>query len=98
MVKMTIKAKEKKRIQVQLDKNVAEKAESIIEQLGMTPTTAINIFYKRVIANDGIPFDVHLTERERAIKDIQKYSKLMPIDVLDTPEKVSDWLNDDDWE
>ena len=90
--------REKKRIQVQIDKDVADKTEAIFADLGMTPTTAINLFYKRVIGNNGMPFEVSLTAREQDIKDIQDYSKFVPSEHLDTPEKLAEWLNDDDWE
>lgn len=95
---MTNRIKEKKRIQVQVDKDIADKAEAIFADLGMTPTTAINLFYKRVIGNNGMPFEVSLTPREQDIKDIQDYSKFVPSEDLNTPEEVAEWLNDDDWE
>lgn len=37
-------------------------------------------------------------EREQDIKAIQDYSKFVPLEILDTPEKIAAWLNDDDWE
>lgn len=37
-------------------------------------------------------------KREQDIKAIQDYSKFIPLEILDTPEKLAAWLNDDDWE
>ncbi len=43
--------KEKKRVQVQIDKELADNTEAVLSQLGLNPTTAINMFYKRIVAN-----------------------------------------------
>lgn len=43
-----------------VDSDLKIKAESIIEELGMTPTVAIQIFYKKIIMEHGLPFDVKL--------------------------------------
>ena len=43
-----------------IDSDLKIKAESIIEELGMTPTVAIQIFYKKIIMEHGLPFDVKL--------------------------------------
>lgn len=37
-------------------------------------------------------------QREQDIKAIQDYSKFVSLEILDTPEKLAAWLNDDDWE
>lgn len=37
-------------------------------------------------------------QREQDIKALQDYSKFVPAEHLDTPEKLAEWLNDDDWE
>ncbi|WP_436696808.1 type II toxin-antitoxin system RelB/DinJ family antitoxin, partial [Lactiplantibacillus plantarum] len=52
--------KEKKRVQVQIDKELADNTEAVLSQLGLNPTTAINMFYKRIVANGALPFNVSL--------------------------------------
>ena len=52
------------------------------------------------IANE-LAGNIRLTEdqqRERDAKALQFYSKFVPSENLDTPEKLATWLNDDDWE
>lgn len=95
---MSDQVKDKKRIQVQIDKDIANKAEEVFAELGMTPTSAINLFYKRVIGNNGIPFEVSLTPREQATKKIQHYSKFVPSNDINTSKELAEWLDDDDWE
>lgn len=58
--------KEKKRVQVKIDKDLADDTEAVLSQLGLNPTTAINMFYKRIVANGALPFNVSLSEEERA--------------------------------
>lgn len=45
-------------LHVRLDTETKDKAEKILEELGLTPSGAVNIFYRQVIARDGLPFRV----------------------------------------
>ncbi|KGO22277.1 DNA-damage-inducible protein J [Oenococcus alcoholitolerans] len=58
--------KGKKRVQVQIDKDLANDTEAVLSELGLNPTTAINMFYKRIVANGALPFNVSLSQEERA--------------------------------
>ncbi|EKQ22454.1 major facilitator superfamily (MFS) benzoate transporter [Lacticaseibacillus paracasei] len=49
--------KEKKRVQVKIDKDLADDTEAVLSELGLNPTTAINMFYKRIVANGALPFN-----------------------------------------
>ena len=42
----------KKKLQITVDKDVAVQAEEVLNKMGMTPSSAINIFYSQ-IANTG---------------------------------------------
>lgn len=48
----------KKRVRVQIDKELAEKAEEILDEVGLSATTAINIFYRKVAMIGHIPFSI----------------------------------------
>ena len=54
--------KEKKRVQVQIDKELADNTEAVLSQLGLNPTTAINMFYKRIVANGALPVVFHVLD------------------------------------
>ena len=58
--------KEKKRVQVKIDKDLADNTEAVLNELGLNPTTAINMFYKRIVAEAALPFKPALSEAERA--------------------------------
>lgn len=43
-----------------IEPDVKEKAESILSALGIPASNAINMFYKQIILQKGLPFDVKL--------------------------------------
>lgn len=43
---------------VRIDPRTKEKAEKILNELGISASTAINMFYKQIIIQNGMPFDV----------------------------------------
>lgn len=45
---------------VRIEPNVKEQAELILTALGIPASNAINMFYKQIILNRGLPFDVKL--------------------------------------
>lgn len=45
---------------VRIEPDVKEHAESILSALGIPASNAINMFYKQIILNRGLPFDVKI--------------------------------------
>lgn len=86
----------KKRIQVQVDSSLAKEGDAVLERLGLTPTTAIVMFYKRLVAEDGLPFSTKLTEREKNELAIQQMTEDWPTEDLDTPQKIKAWMDKDE--
>ncbi|WP_142427377.1 type II toxin-antitoxin system RelB/DinJ family antitoxin [Enterococcus durans] len=85
---------EKSRIQVGIDKELKENAEMILEELGLNATTAITILYKQVVARGEFPVDIKLSEEEKQGIRLQQLTKNMPVDVLDTDEKLDVWFDE----
>lgn len=50
-------------IYVKIDANDKIMAEDILRQLGVTPSSLIQMLYKQVIATRGIPFDVRIPSK-----------------------------------
>lgn len=48
-------------IYVRIEPDVKEKAESILSTLGIPASNAINMFYKQIILQNGLPFDVKIS-------------------------------------
>ena len=86
----------KKRIQVQVDRSLADEGDAILNELGITPTTAITMFYKRLVAKGGLPFSTELTQREKDELTIQRITLNLPIEELNSPEKIEKWMNADE--
>lgn len=47
-----------------IEPEVKEQAENILSSLGIPVSNAINMFYKQIILQRGLPFDVKLPARE----------------------------------
>ena len=47
-------------LNIRTDKEVKAAAEMIFEELGLTMTTAVNIFLRQTIRENGIPFELKL--------------------------------------
>ena len=54
--------------------DIKTEAESIIHDLGLSVSTAFELFYRQIILNRGLPFDVRIPNvtTRRAIKDARK--------------------------
>lgn len=57
-------------IRARIDPELKEHVEKILEQLGITQTEAIKMFYKQIELYNGIPFEVKIpnSETQNAIK------------------------------
>jgi len=51
-------------IRARTDEDLKEQVEGIFHKLGMTATEAINLFYRQVQINKGLPFAVRLPNAE----------------------------------
>ncbi len=51
-------------ISVRMDAELKKDAESILISLGLTPSQAINVFYKQITFQNGLPFSIKLPEKE----------------------------------
>lgn len=87
---------EKGRIQVAIDKELKEEAEYILSELGMNPTTAITILYKQVVARGEFPMEIKLSDEAKAGIRLRELTKNMPVEMLDTREKLEAWLNEEE--
>ena len=61
---------------IRMDSEVKKKAEALFGEIGMNMTTAINIFLKQAIRENGIPFELKLnrpnTETIEALNEGKK--------------------------
>lgn len=45
-------------VNVRIQENIKQQAEQILETIGITRATAIDMFYRQIILNNGIPFSL----------------------------------------
>ena len=66
-------------INIRTDSPTKAKAEKLFQSLGINMTTAINMFLRKCIVTNGIPFDVNLEipnkETIKAFKEIEEMKK-----------------------
>ena len=65
-----------------LTPEIKEQAEAILKELGISISTAYEMFYRQIIAQQGIPFDLHIPNKDtlQAMKDARngKGKKYVP--------------------
>ena len=66
-------------VNVRIDNNVKERAEAVFANLGITPSAAINLFYKQVIRTNSIPFelkaDIPAKDTLKALNEVDEMEK-----------------------
>ncbi|GAB5052465.1 hypothetical protein [Pediococcus ethanolidurans] len=55
----------------------------------------IQINIDKALAEGGMPFDLKLTEEQRANQDLLNSIKGLPEEKLDTRKKIENWLKDE---
>lgn len=49
---------------VRIDNELKSEAEGVLAQLGITPSSAIQMLYKQIIIHNGLPFDLRLPSQK----------------------------------
>ena len=57
---------------IRMDSEVKRQAEALFSEIGMNMTTAINIFLKQAIRENGIPFELKISEPNACTVDAIK--------------------------
>ena len=66
-----------------IEPDVKEKAESILSTLGISASSAINMFYKQIILQRGLPFEVKIPSHYQKQSSMKNWRKDMRICRLD---------------
>lgn len=56
---------ESTRLTIEVDKRLCQEAESLFSALGMTFSTAVNVFIRQAVQEKAIPFIIRLDERQQ---------------------------------
>ena len=79
-------------INVRIDKTLKQDAEAVFKKLGITATTAINMFYVQVIRTNRIPFNLIADEPNQ--ETIDAINESVEIDKDPSKHKSFDNVND----
>jgi len=63
---------------IRTNKTLKEEVGKILDKLGLTHSSAVNMFYHQVLTHNGIPFDVKIPNKEtlKALKNSRKRKNL----------------------
>lgn len=56
-------------VNVRINEDIKNKAENVFKNLGITPTTAITLFYNQVIRTNSIPFELKADVPNKVTRD-----------------------------
>ena len=70
-------------VHVRIKEDTKKQAEAILEELGISRSVAIEMFYRQIILNKGIPFDVAIPNASRPREELTKegFDKMMQVAV-----------------
>ena len=78
MIMMNTVSRKNKRVQVNVDRSLANEAEDVMDELGLNPAVVINALYKEIVATGRIPLSFSLTPEQRTALQIRQLSKNKP--------------------
>ena len=67
-------------VNVRIQENIKEEAEKILSQIGLSRAVAIDLFYRQIIMNNGIPFSLTVPKQQVPICDTmseEEFYKMM---------------------
>ncbi|EGL13867.1 addiction module antitoxin, RelB/DinJ family [Gardnerella vaginalis 315-A] len=59
-------------VNVRIQENIKQQAEQILETIGIPRATAIDMFYRQIILNNGIPFSLTIPKSLPAQDDMDE--------------------------
>ena len=79
-------------IRARVEPQLKDLAEEVLEELGLSPTTAITLFYRLIVNHRCFPYHLHLpnAETRRAIRDARAGRGLIKADSIDELIKLLD--------
>ena len=75
-------------VNVRIQEDINNQAEEILDQLGLPRAVAIDMFYRQIILNKGIPFEVAIPNASRSREELTKeeFDKMMKVAIKQVEE------------
>lgn len=61
-------------LNLRIESELKNKAELVTKELGITMTSAVTLFLKALIRDEGLPFDIKLAKEKKTKKESEKYN------------------------
>ena len=55
-------------VYARIDTNLKDNAEGILSQLGISPSSAIQMLYSQIVLNKGMPFELRLPQSRHLLE------------------------------
>nr|WP_225424347.1 type II toxin-antitoxin system RelB/DinJ family antitoxin [Lactiplantibacillus modestisalitolerans] len=79
----------KKKVQLNIDSDLADETQAILDSLGLNQTVAITAFFKKIVADGGIPFDLKLNADQQNRLKLQQTMLKLPVEDLTSKGELS---------
>lgn len=78
-------------VRARMEPSIKKKAEMVLSQIGISPSEAINVFYRRIANDKGIPFSLSVpnAETRKAIENVRSRKNLK---TFETHAEFSEYL------
>lgn len=78
-------------VRARIEPSVKKKAEMVLSKIGMSSSEAINVFYRRIASDKGIPFSLNVpnAETRAAIENVRARKNLK---TFKTQEEFAEYL------
>lgn len=93
---MTTIEKRTKRLQVQIDAELLQQADIILDSVGLTQKAALTAFYKQLVIQGKIPFELQASEKDKANARLLAVTADIPSVKMNKAE-FEDWLEEDEY-
>lgn len=83
-------------ISIQVTPEVKQQAEAILQKLGISTSSAYEMFYKQIIANQGMPFEVNIPDKLFVTDDdpLLKLAGVFESDVTDISDRHDEYIGE----
>jgi DNA-damage-inducible protein J len=67
-------------LNIRIEADIKATAEKVLHELGLSPSQAVQMFYKQVILHQGLPFEVHIPNDETiaTIREFEQEKQDLP--------------------
>lgn len=62
-------------LNLRIESELKNKAELVTKELGITMTSAVTLFLKALIREEGLPFDIKLAKEKKTKKESKEYKE-----------------------